>query len=296
MREIASERYRDLTSPSLLGLRDRLVSSKQELARLMRRRRELEIASRKLDKRREQADTWWGRLRRLNPAEIELRQREVMFELAEGEERVEELHRASRIEYDDASRAWVAHVGPAFDRLARCHRVWDVTHGGGETHYKSWAGQTIERRPVRLRRDRLPQLHPEAETFCFGNANGPDLHLLPSMLALVRRQGDVVGEIALVRFSDCTVEVDLTRFQETEAVPPDATVAGHSWRYVNNDGGPDRRFADNPRIPVCAYGRVSIRSTTGLHEEYMLSDAEATVAFAETLQGAHEAANRHGEA
>ena len=298
MREIASERYRDLTSPTLLDLRDRLVASKAELTRIMRRRRDLEVESRKLERDLRKADTWTGRLRAslgfpVDVASIETQQREVLFELALGDERVEDLHRESRIEYDDTARAWMAHVGPAFDQLARCQKIWDVTHDGGGVHYKSSAAQTIDRRPVWLRRGRLPQLHPDAESLCFGNANGPDLHLLPSMIALVDRETDGVplSEIALIRFADCTVSVTPTAFQETEGVPSDATVSGHTWRHVNKDGRPDRRFNPNPRIPVCTYGTIVFESATGLHEEYMFSDVHATIAFAETIQGAARVVN-----
>lgn len=288
MYEIASERYRDLTSPTLLDARDRLLASKGELVRLEKVRHELQVKSQKLEKRRRRADTWLGRLLRIDPEVVEQQQREVMFERAETDEQAEALQRETQWRFNDGHLAWHRHVGAAFDLLAHSQRVWDVTHAGGEVHYKSGAAHSIERRPVRLHRSRLPTVHPDIDTFCFGNVNGPDLHLLPGLVAIAGRDN-----LALIRFADCSFDIRAIRFHEDEAVPPDATIAEYTWTYVNKDGSRDRRFNPNPQIPVCLYGQITIESTTGLYEQYLVSDGGAVVAFTEALQQAPEIAGNH---
>lgn len=54
-------------------------------------------------------------------------------------------------------------------------------------------------------------------------------------------------------------------FIENDWVPKDTTVVGSTWRYVNNDGSPDRRFKNNKRLPICGYGKLKITSKTGLN-------------------------------
>lgn len=44
------------------------------------------------------------------------------------------------------------------------------------------------------------------------------------------------------------------RFIETGRVPGDAAIAGRTWWFVNKNGGPDRRFKDNARLPITRYG------------------------------------------
>lgn len=295
MREIASERYRDLTSPSLLEKRDRLIASKQEIVQLERRERKLGGKLRRLERRLGRVDNWWGnllqRLGLLDSSDLERRHREVLFSLTETQDALEGLYKETHLEFRETHLAWHRLVGTAFDQLARSQRIWDVTHDRGVTHYKSGAGQALERKPVRLRRDRLHEIAPNIDTFCFENANGPDLHLLPGVIAMKGRG----GEIALVRFADAEFDIRTTRFHETEGVPPDAEVLFHTWTYVNKSGGPDRRFRNNPQIPVCAYGTITIESSTGLHEEYMFSNGEAVAAFTEALRKAPYVAAEYDE-
>ena len=37
------------------------------------------------------------------------------------------------------------------------------------------------------------------------------------------------------------------------------------WKYVNKNGGPDRRFNDNRQIPVCRYGEINLKSSDGIN-------------------------------
>ena len=68
-------------------------------------------------------------------------------------------------------------------------------------------------------------------------------------------------------------------FHEDEHVPADARVVGHTWLKANKDNTPDRRFRDNRQIPVALYGWLEFRSG-GLHEAYMVSNADAAAEFA----------------
>src|SRR5215210_1468022 len=45
-----------------------------------------------------------------------------------------------------------------------------------------------------------------------------------------------------------------SRVAETGEAPADAEVVGETWRYVTEDGRPDRRRSSNPRYPIVAYG------------------------------------------
>jgi hypothetical protein len=57
-----------------------------------------------------------------------------------------------------------------------------------------------------------------------------------------------------VSYSALTAADEPTQFIEADGVPGDAEVVGQTWRFVNRDGGPDRRFNNNRRIPIARYG------------------------------------------
>jgi hypothetical protein len=56
-------------------------------------------------------------------------------------------------------------------------------------------------------------------------------------------------------------------------------VVGHTWRFVNKQGGPDRRFNNNAQQPVCLYGELTFTSPGGLNCLLHLSNPEAGERF-----------------
>ena len=66
-------------------------------------------------------------------------------------------------------------------------------------------------------------------------------------------------------------------------VPSDSVVIDSTWQYVNKDGGPDRRFSNNPTIPVAQYCKIFFRGE-GLNEAWMISNAEAGITFGEAIR------------
>ncbi|MEU1725563.1 hypothetical protein [Nonomuraea sp. NPDC005692] len=57
----------------------------------------------------------------------------------------------------------------------------------------------------------------------------------------------------------------------------------HVRRYVNVNGGPDRRFKNNARLPVLRYGRLTLRSHSGLNLVWDVSQAPLVHAVANAL-------------
>ncbi|MCA0964825.1 DUF4236 domain-containing protein [Salipiger bermudensis] len=48
-----------------------------------------------------------------------------------------------------------------------------------------------------------------------------------------------------------------------EAAPSDAKVVGQTWKYVNKNGSPDRRFKDNRQLPICLFQEIAMISEDG---------------------------------
>lgn len=82
------------------------------------------------------------------------------------------------------------------------------------------------------------------------------------------------------------------QFVENERVPPDATQTGETWRFVNKSGGPDRRFAGNRLLPVCAYGELQFSSSSGLNCLIQYSNADAGDRFARAVEILRREASR----
>src|SRR5205085_10464807 len=86
-------------------------------------------------------------------------------------------------------------------------------------------------------------------------------------LYLVSRQS-----YAVIDEREIQLNIASSRFIEEEGVPSDSEVVGETWKRANKDGSPDRRFADNYRIPIAKYGEVAFTTASGLNEVYLLSN------------------------
>ncbi|MBC2169907.1 DUF4236 domain-containing protein [Listeria booriae] len=93
------------------------------------------------------------------------------------------------------------------------------------------------------------------------------LFFLPDKLLII--SGRKVGAL---NYADIRMGLGTTNFVETDAVPKDAHILGHTWLKVNKNGSPDKRFKNNRQVPVCQYGEVRIESGNALHVELMCSN------------------------
>jgi hypothetical protein len=70
------------------------------------------------------------------------------------------------------------------------------------------------------------------------------------------------------------VELITSQFREDEMVPSDSEEIGSTWLKVNKDGGPDKRFKANRKIPIMKYCQIKIKSTDGFSFTIMTSNYE----------------------
>jgi len=78
-------------------------------------------------------------------------------------------------------------------------------------------------------------------------------------------------QVGVVEYRDLRFSIEDAPFIETGNYPYEAKVIGKTWHYVNKHGGPDRRFKDNKEFPVVEYELITLSSSTGLLEAFMVS-------------------------
>jgi hypothetical protein len=164
----------------------------------------------------------------------------------------------------------------ALAALERARKVWQVNAFGDTSDWKRNAGanQLVKRFPSSIGRGTARSFRANLEVFHL-KLKGETLYFLPDMLFVQQRK--VFGSVS---YPCLTVAEGMTSFRETEGVPSDAQQIGVTWRFVNKNGGPDRRFNNNHQIPIVQYGEIAMRSDSGLRVALMISNVEATRAFA----------------
>jgi hypothetical protein len=88
---------------------------------------------------------------------------------------------------------------------------------------------------------------------------------------------------AEVDYTKLKVRSSSTRFIESGTRPRDGIQVDTTWKYVNKGGGPDKRFKDNPKLPIMQYGELELSSDAGLHLLWQMSRPEASTSIAQSL-------------
>jgi hypothetical protein len=194
---------------------------------------------------------------------------------------MDELRKTTVVFYDLEPEVETAYakLHEAFGLIRSCSRVWHIEARGEvrDSKYHAGAKGVVKRSQVGLATGAPP--------FVKTNVEVPLVPVGKQVLAFMPDRLLVFESTAVGAISYSALDLNITesQFVEEEAVPPDATVVGRTWRYANKKGGPDRRFKDNREIPICAYEQIHLSSRTGLNEVLQVSRRGASTALSEAL-------------
>lgn len=173
----------------------------------------------------------------------------------------------------------------AFTCIASCHRVRHIEAHAEVLDKKYHAGADTL---VRLK-SIIP--HIGGVPFLKTNISIPlipagkqTLAFLPDRLLVLEPNG-----VGAVEYIDLRLETTTTNFIEQEGTPGDSEVVGHTWKYVNKKGGPDKRFKDNCELPIMRYEHIRFYSNTGLNEMIQCSRVGAAALLEKSV---HELGQR----
>lgn len=179
-------------------------------------------------------------------------------------------NKAIYLEYtiDEDYRAIVEENLAALIKITHSKKVWRIMQTSKvlDTKYSGGANNAVKRVDcVKSTKAKFP--FKTTEQVASFKAAGETLLFLPDKLFII--QGAKIGALD---YSDVEFSARGTRFIERNVVPRDATVVDHTWEYVNKAGGPDKRFKNNRRLPICQYGELTITSKSGLNTVIMFSN------------------------
>ncbi len=180
---------------------------------------------------------------------------------------------------EETSRQHYENLLRAFETLGRSHHIWQITsQDRANTKYNAGAETTVTREPTAVLRTPPPFIDTNFAVWKLHLRN-QDLYFFPDRILVYQE-----SQVGAVSYCDLHVTFWEERFTENSAPPADAKVVGQTWQYVNRSGGPDRRFASNPVLPVLLYGGVELRSSTGMNSALQVSNLEYGRLFAAALK------------
>ena len=172
--------------------------------------------------------------------------------------------------FEDEQADIVAERMAPLHKIAKSEKKWYLTQTSKVVDKKYSAGASnLVKRENCTTSTKLPfpfKTNADVMVFSLGSEK---LLFLPDKLFVI--QGTKIGAL---NYSDVTTAVEGYRFIEEEEVPRDASIVGHTWKYVNKQGGPDKRFNDNRQLPICLYGKMIVKSVSGLNTAIVFSNID----------------------
>lgn len=198
--------------------------------------------------------------------------------------RLDSSRRSSVLMYDleDETRAAYEAMTASFDVLAASVGKWHIDAGGAVRDIHTWkrnagANHIVDKRPTFFGYA-LPRVVKCNITPPAIQSGKETLYFLPDFMLVV--DSNKVGAVA---YDGLSIRWQPSNFVESGTVPSDTQILWHTWKHPNKNGGPDRRFANNCQIPVCAYEGIYLSSPTGLNELLEVSRRGVTEPFAQAV-------------
>lgn len=175
-----------------------------------------------------------------------------------------------------ANNEWKDFIS-SVDLLRNSKKIWLVESKVNvfDTKHNAGAGQNIKRSDIKTIRQIKPQKNNSAKIKCDNSiveikTQKCKIVFLPNLIVVINGRS-VTG----YSYKNLSISASSTRFVENSsvAVPKDAQILEWTWQYVNRNGGPDMRYKQNPKLPVCKYGTLKLSSENGLALEFYISNS-----------------------
>ncbi len=170
----------------------------------------------------------------------------------------------------------------SFKNLIESHKIWDVTSEAYQdsVRARSSASRLVNKKIVKFDFGSIPEIRTSFEIPRFKNANGGDLYFYPNFIVIYSGK----SKFAVIGYDELSLFHSYIRFVERGSIPRDTQIIDHTWNKVNKNGTPDKRFKGNFQIPVVKYGEISLKTATGLNEEYQISNYMASENFGNSFK------------
>jgi Protein of unknown function (DUF4236) len=178
-------------------------------------------------------------------------------------------------DFDASARSRYVQFLNAVQTFASSGRIWRVgsVRSGVNRKYHAGANALLERKVTSLGLAAPFGFQTTVAVWSMRLGN-QTFYFFPDRILVF--EGSDVGSIS---YESVSVSVGQTQFVEEDDVPSDAQVVGSTWRYVNKNGSPDRRFNNNRQFPVVLYSQINISTAAGLNVALESSNLTKAAAF-----------------
>ena len=159
-----------------------------------------------------------------------------------------------------------------FTLMSSSEGIWEIISQSTNTVAKSSANITIDRKRIYdCGYNIFNYMAPEAMYIYFHDRK-KELYIYPQYI--IYAQDSLNFQIFPI--SENSIKFKRSRFIEEDITPKDSKIIGHTSKFVNKDGKPDARFANNPILTIYEYGEIAF---TNIDLIIQVSNVEAAEKF-----------------
>ena len=168
---------------------------------------------------------------------------------------------------DEETEARLQQFYDAFDEITKCKRKWYILskNYNFDSKYNAGASSLVNRKDIIIANKVPKYIKTNVKIPCIP-VGKQKLYFFPDKILII--EGKKIGALS---YKNLGISVTNGNFIETEMKLWDGTVVDYTYKYVNKSGGPDRRFANNPRYPIMSYSYINFYGDNGFNECIMLS-------------------------
>lgn len=157
------------------------------------------------------------------------------------------------------------------EEINKNNKIWaiETEQSVNDSRYNAGANSSVTRQIVKLVR-KCPQYLKMNIIPYYLSFKNHSFYFLPDRILLETKK-----DIKDIKYSELHLSFSKQRFIEEEKVPEDALIVDKTWRYVNKNGSPDKRFNNNYQIPICCYSTINCTSESGLNMILHLSNSSS---------------------
>ncbi|MCL2074406.1 MAG: DUF4236 domain-containing protein [Marinilabiliaceae bacterium] len=155
---------------------------------------------------------------------------------------------------DDVEKGQYSILCENFEKILSCKKIWLITFSIRNTELKSSAASTVERKEIGFDVGVFNYIKSSFDIPMLRDLSGNIYYIYPRYIIKAKS----FTNFEVFPIDTISFRFSKQRFIEDSVLPEDSVAVDYTYQYVNKNGGPDKRFSYNPRLPIVEYGKLEI--------------------------------------
>ena len=167
-----------------------------------------------------------------------------------------------------------------FSDLSKAEKIWfvNVEQTQKSTSQNKYGLELIGRKVISLTKSVPVFIETNLEIWSIDIGN-LSLYFFPERILLFNNHN-----YASIAYQELNIKYTEFCYLEEDELTKDGHIAGKIYKYINNDGSPNKRYANNPEIPLVSYGLLKFYSANGLKMNIMISNKKNAHDFVDRIK------------